>query len=356
MTVFLALLLSLYIMGSIGVFRSLSVEKSGQLSREVTSTINGFFVCLVFLRHLLQYVDAGAFNALDSGFRSVDGFLGQLIVSTFLLFSGYGVMESIKRKGNGYVLSLPRRRILPFLLDVWLALAVYVAVRLIRGSGLPSVSRLLLSMVGWEGIGNSNWYIFAVLCLWVFTYLSFRIFQREDQRWLAIAMTAVFTLCYCFVMKREEAGARFYNTVFCYLAGMVLSLLIDHLRDMAHPRESGAIAAVALFAAFYLLRQASASHVFFYNARAIVFALLVALGSLLQKSVSKPFLWIGNNLFFIYIYQRVPMILLQPLAAYGTLVYGTVCFICTIALCMAMAPIHKRWQGFFAGGSFKAKG
>lgn len=50
-----------------------------------------------------------------------------------------------------------------------MALALYLGLHLCFGAQ-PSLKTILLSMVCWESIGNSNWYIFAILCLYLLTW------------------------------------------------------------------------------------------------------------------------------------------------------------------------------------------
>ena len=90
---------------------------------------------------------------------------GQLIVVMFLFFSGYGVMSAIRNKGAAYVQAMPRHRILTVLVNFDVAVVIFAVLQLLLGRVFP-VNRYLLSLVGWEQIGNSNWYIVAIAILW----------------------------------------------------------------------------------------------------------------------------------------------------------------------------------------------
>lgn len=68
------------------------------LSIEDTETINGIFVILIFLSHSTQYFELSA-DFVDAFYRKVQLGLNQWIVTTFLAFSGYGVMLKIKWGG-----------------------------------------------------------------------------------------------------------------------------------------------------------------------------------------------------------------------------------------------------------------
>lgn len=67
---------------------------------------------------------------------AVDWFIyrfSQLVVVMFLFYSGYGVGESFKRKGDGYVKSMPRHRILATLLNFDVAVIVFILLGLALG-------------------------------------------------------------------------------------------------------------------------------------------------------------------------------------------------------------------------------
>ena len=83
------------------------------LNKEQTTCINGIFVLFVFLSHFGQYETMPWNNLLLA--------IGQLMVAPFLFYSGYGIMEQIKRRGMVYIDDLPRKRILKFYIHFCMA-------------------------------------------------------------------------------------------------------------------------------------------------------------------------------------------------------------------------------------------
>ena len=65
------------------------------MNREQTQMINGIFIILVFMRHFNQYVQLD--SVIEVPFLYLNKILGQLIVTTFMFYSGYGVMTSIMK-------------------------------------------------------------------------------------------------------------------------------------------------------------------------------------------------------------------------------------------------------------------
>lgn len=79
------------------------------ISRDTTIQINGIFVFLVLLSHFISTLNSSfPYSDFYMEFRD---FMKQLVVTTFLFYSGYGVMISIRKKGLNYVNKLPTKMI-----------------------------------------------------------------------------------------------------------------------------------------------------------------------------------------------------------------------------------------------------
>lgn len=120
------------------------------------------------------------------------GFLGQLVVTTFLFYSGYGIFVSILKKGKDYVDQLPVK-ILELLSAFAVTIVVFWLVGLITGADY-GLSRTLLSFIGWKSIGNSNWYMFDILLLYALTYLSYKMTRRHGAALGVLAVLSVISM------------------------------------------------------------------------------------------------------------------------------------------------------------------
>lgn len=138
------------------------------LSKECCNFIKGIFILWVFVRHALPYTGRSLF---------VDKWMAQLIVAMFLFYSGFGVVESIKNKGVSYLDSMPKRRLLTTLVNFDIAVVVFVVVDFLIGRKF-GLRQLVLSFVGLDSIGNSNWYIFDILLCYALTWFCFEILAK----------------------------------------------------------------------------------------------------------------------------------------------------------------------------------
>ena len=71
-------------------------DNKDYLDKNMTTTINGMFVITVFFSHFLTYIENT--NIYDQYLINILHFIGQLMVTSFLFYSGYGIYESIKNK------------------------------------------------------------------------------------------------------------------------------------------------------------------------------------------------------------------------------------------------------------------
>lgn len=303
MVIVYAVLLALSLVGA-----KVSIKKfntAEYLSMESTNTVRGFFIMLIFLSHFMQYYTYK--NSIDVYGGNISRTLGQMIVVMFMFYSGYGVCESVKRKGNGYVRSFPKNRVLKTLLHFDIAMLIYYILSLFLEQNY-SLSRVLLALIGWESIGNSNWYIFAVLILYLLTWVAFSIFK--NNRYLAAALTTALIGVYIAVIYNFKEYW-WYDTVLTYAAGMWYSLFKDKIERILTKNNIIWFVAVAVTAVgwWYLhkFRVLPALRI----VEALVFALFAVVLSL-KISVNNKFIsWLGKHTFEIYVLMRIPMKLLH---------------------------------------------
>ncbi|MCD7948799.1 MAG: hypothetical protein LUG12_00870 [Erysipelotrichaceae bacterium] len=139
------------------------------LSIENTQAIKGIFVILIFLSHIRTYTTFD--NTLDLAVIRFLDLISQLVVTMFLFYSGYGIYESIKTKAH-YIQNFLKDRIGYVFMNLVLGLSLYLILNVFIQRSY-SLDHILLSLVGIKSIGNSSWFMFAILVLYMSTYFSF---------------------------------------------------------------------------------------------------------------------------------------------------------------------------------------
>lgn len=281
------------------------------MSIKQTQAINGLFIILVFLRHFNQYVVFE--NKIDEGFLFINRELGQLIVTTFMFYSGYGVMVSIMKKGRTYLKAMPMQRILKTLLLFDGAILLYVIMNFLTKTP-QTLPQIALSFIGWESVGNSNWYIFAISMMYAITYFSFMATEPISRKSkfgtvLALGSVLVLILAYMLIVKRYK-DSQFYNTVMCYGFGMCFAYFKPYADKMVKSFPAyltALVLSVVTFAFSYIFRD---SNLLINQAYYFMFVAVIVLVTMRVKLGNGVLEWCGKNLLGLYILQRLPMIFL----------------------------------------------
>lgn len=266
-----------------------------------TNALKGIFVLFVFASHVRNYLNLSGWDV--KAFWLVD-YVGQLMVAPFLFWSGFGVMESIRKKGLAYVRGLPKNRCLRTLVHFDCALILFLLVRIIIKKKV-TVPQFLLSLVCWETIGNSNWFIFAIIVLYLITTVSFLMFRKKEYTGAgATTVLTVLVMALLSLVKEEH----WYNTMLCYCLGMWFSILRPKIEAVVMKHDFWYIVALlAAIGGFFCMRMLQYRIPFGFSLYGIAFMILLVILSMKIAPDNRFLQYLGDNVFEIYILQRIPM-------------------------------------------------
>lgn len=278
-------------------------EEDSFLSKEMTATVNGVFAVCIFLSHCSEYIIMN--GALDGIYRHFQNFHNQWIVASFLAFSGYGVMCQIVKSGNAYLMEYPKSRLGKTILNFDIAVLLYLLMDGILRIKY-STAEIIGSFVGVTSVGNSNWYIFAILIMYFYSYICARIFN-EKYTYQAVGVT-VGTIIYIAVLQLCDMPSRFISTILCYATGVWLCIYRKELCVLFEKRkiESACVIGMILLVT-YKLRYDD----YIMNVSSIFFVFAIAYFNVFFVIRSKILYFIGKHAFSIYIVQRIPMTIFQ---------------------------------------------
>lgn len=330
----------LYIILLIVIVVSLRFPRNETISefsgKTTANLIKGIFIWLVFISHLAQYMQSAHPRMFEYGFNIINFFLGQSIVVPFLFYSGYGVLMGVKN-GGGYVNTIPSKRVLTVLLNFDVAVLLFIVMNL--AIGLPiTPKQIILSFIAWDSVGNSNWYIFTIIILYLITFTASKLFGYSTR---CIASICVLVFLYSLIMSLLKASW-WYDTTFAYAAGSIYCFFkerIDRLLNRHYKKLVVVSSVIFTFLVFVPNIMGFAE-----NIRSVFLSLLILLITMRIPLRNKFLLWSGKNLFPLYIFQRIPMIFLStvpmgalPLIQQSPLLYITLCFVVTVFI----AYLHK---------------
>lgn len=322
----MTILLLIFIVFTILTFRPTKYNRD-YLSKKNTNIIRGIFLILVFFSHFISYKPEFQNTWIDTmGIKWIKS-IGQLMVTLFLFYSGYGIMESVAKKGKEYIDNLPKRRILPTIIHFDIAVLIYMLVSGYLQNSTFSIKRLILALVGWGGFGNSNWYIFCIVILYFIAFLSLKSFSNKRNALISIFIgTVLFTVIMSFYKEPW-----WYNTAYCFVLGACYSVYKEKIENFIKGKE--VLSLVYLIIIFLISGKLSANIVWFY-VYTLSFTLIIILITRKINIKNIALEWIGKNLFPMYIFQRIPMILLNKENYFHTnpYIFFITAFVITIAI------------------------
>lgn len=304
------------------------------MSKKQTTIINSMFLILVFYSHFFSYINE--VNQIDNYLKFIIQNVGQLMVTTFLFYSGYGIYESIK-KNKQYKNNFFKKRFLPTFINFAIAIFLFIIVNILVGNKL-NILKVLLSFTGYEAIGNSNWYMFAIFCEYIFLMISFQLFKNDKNQ---IHGVLIFSIAYIIIISILKER-HWYDTILCFPAGMYFSYFKCKIEKyILNNKTYGLtlITSLVLFVLLYILHR-SVSSVIIYNVISILFVFIIILLSIKVKFNNKMFEYLGKRLFWIYILQRIPMIIFKGMFNYQ--VYFVICIVITLILAEIMYRISNK--------------
>lgn len=303
------------------------------MSPSKTGAIKGIFVIIVLFSHVRQYVTLGT-NPFHKSFNDFMLFLGQLMVVMFLFYSGYGVTLGLAKK-DGYVKTLVSKRALKVLLHYDIAILIFYFLGLALGKNY-TLKKLMLSFIGLDAVGNSVWFIFVILILYVITWISFLFVKKRVI--LGTAITTVLSLVsvvVLYILKGKEYW--WYDTLLCYPLGMWYAIAKPYIDKFLLKDFNRWFSVTAIMLSVFILLNDLFP--IYHKSRkifipmALVFTLLIVLITMRVSINNGVLRWFGKRVFGIYILQRIPMIILQHFGLNDSpLLFAAVSFAVTIVL------------------------
>ena len=322
-----------FFIGARFLFRGFNYD---YISKNNTTIINGLFVITVFFSHFRSYITL--MNIYDELLSNLMNSIGQLMVTSFLFYSGFGIFESIKTKKN-YMKTFFKKRFVSTYMNFFIAILLFILINLILNNSYD-IKTILLSFTGYESIGNSNWYMLCIFYLYIITIICFCNNYKLDNKY-RIMIVALFSIIYMMIMTRFKPDY-YVNTILCYPAGMTYSYYKEKIDAFAAKNYYKVLMFIVflLFGSYYLSRTLQS--IYTYNFFAIVFILTIVVISMKVKLNSRVYYYFGSNVFFIYILQRIPMMIFNKMS--NNYIYFFVSFGMTIILTYGVKFITVKLQ------------
>ena len=266
-----------------------------------TTAIKGVLILLVFCSHSIGYLSPP--ETFESQiYQRVLYFIGQSMVAPFFFYSGFGISESVKNK-PGYRRTFLKRRFLKTLLHFDIAVLLFVIVSFILRTPY-TLKEYLLCWTGWESVGNSNWFIFVILALYLAIFAAMSI--PRGSLFVKTLIPAVLLWIILYLTHPDKPW--WYDTILAFPLGILFSETKPKIDKLLHKPVFWTAVFILLFCAYpgmhYLIGVDP------WGIVSCLFCLLIVVLTM-KVHIGNPVLqWLGKNVFPLYILQRLPMLVL----------------------------------------------
>ena len=244
-----------------------------------TNSIKGIFVWLIIFHHKTEYINHKKYLYLN-----ITRNLGQKIVSMFLFYSGYGIYESLKKKGKVYIITLPIKAFILFV-KFQIILLFFLLTNIFIFKHKISIKLYLLSVIFKSSLGNSNWFAFTIIILYIYTYISFIFIKNID--FIGIIILNILCFFHVLIIYEYYYPSKIYavDTVFCFSTGFFYSIMKNYLDKVIQKND------------IY----------FFLVVSANIFSLIIVLISMKIKFKNELLEFLSSHSYSIYLLQRLVM-------------------------------------------------
>ena len=188
---------------------------------ENTNAIKGIFVWMIFFRHFTEYLNYNLIKNKKS--ILIDKSLKQNIVSLFLFYSGYGIFESFKKKGNKYIKTLPIKSFI-LLIKTEIIIFIFLCNNILLGIKI-NLEQYLQAIIFRKSIGNSYWFCLAIISLYIYSFFAFFFIRKKIFGIFGIFLITIicFLHIYLVYVYYNPKNLISVDTIICFVLGFYYS-------------------------------------------------------------------------------------------------------------------------------------
>ena len=270
---------------------------------ENTNCVRGIFVWLIIFIHKTSYgVEK---NYL---YKIILKFLGQKVVCMFFYYSGFGIYESIKKKGYNYIKSLPIKGIILFI-KFQIILLFFLITNIFILNNRITLKKYLLSCIFISAIGNSNWFAFTIIVFYFYSYLSFVYIKKNH---IGIFNIIIFCLLHSIIVYKYFYPKNIVavGTVFCFPLGYLHSLIKIYLDSILMKNDICYFGITSLLILLYY-NAFYPRNLLFICIKNAIFSCLIVIISMKVKLNNDFLKYLNNHSYSIYLLQRIVILIVD---------------------------------------------
>ena len=352
------LLPALLVLSLIGIrFQKCNAHQNTYMSKDSSNSIRGIFIILIFCSTFLlggdniaQFVPNSQMNMFDTPMKTFFGNFEQLLYVPFFFYSGFGIFETYKNLGKEYAKKIPLQQILRHFISYFIAWTFF-AITALALKAPYSIRDYLLSVVGISSIGNStNWFVFVMIILYLFSFVSFRI---ADKRTAVLIHIILMLFIYFMFKSFAMPGSPYlWNSMPAYVFGVIYSYAKERIEPKLFrykiTRYIVLLLSIGLLAVsmFYikLIPYGDFRRAAFIVPSFFFCVVLISLTSIF-KIKNRILDFIGANSFWIFILMQLPCIWLYRIEFITQIKY--VYFVLALVIVIGLAFLFNKLFNYF---------
>lgn len=185
-------------------------RKVGNLDRDKTKYAKGILALFIVLHHV-SYVTTSAWLAEFARW-------GNVVCGCFFFLSGYGLMKSLKAKGNLYLKNFLYCHFIKLFVPLVIVAFVFVLLQTILSSRLEY--DILQDLFSGKTLVPNTWFVFALAILYVFFYVSYHILGITTNAHVCLLSLAI---GYIFLSVLFGMQSYWYSSVLAFPFGVFVA-------------------------------------------------------------------------------------------------------------------------------------
>ena len=269
-----------------------------------TFPVKGVFVWIIILFHYEQYYK----REKKFLFEQIVELINQKMVTMFLFYSGYGIYESIKKKGNEYSKTIWKKSLIIYIKSQLILLIFVLRMAIFKKKKKLTFKRYILAMLFKSHVGNSNWFAFTIIVLYLYAFLAFVFIKDKKYNYLGIIFITIICSLHIYLMYNYYFAKRMgsvdntlsYIFGFCYSAIRKFTDRFIMKYDFIY---FGIFSVLSL--TFYYLCKIKDVNILLHNLMNSNFSLIVLLITMKVRLDNEFLKFLNIHSYSIYLLQKV---------------------------------------------------
>ena len=186
-----------------------------------TFSVKGIFVWMIIFFHYELYYKRKKRFLYEQILDAVD----QKVVTIFFFYSGYGIYESIKKKGNKYFKTLLKKSLNIFIKSEIMILIFLLRIFIYKKE--LTFKKFILTTIFKSNIGNSNWYALTIILFYIYAFLAFGFIKNKKYNFIGIIIITILCTFHAYFLYYYYYYQKMYSVdnTLTFILGFLYSLI-----------------------------------------------------------------------------------------------------------------------------------